>query len=75
MPELRQPAPVILNRRDDYTPLEALSRPYVRDEDDVESPAEIVARLHAEIAAKSPEHAAIVARFERQQREAGGLRW
>ena len=33
------------------------------------SPAEIVAVLHRRIAAKSPEHAALVARFERKQRE------
>jgi hypothetical protein len=31
------------------------------------SPREIAARLHAEIAAKSPEHAALVAAFERRQ--------
>ncbi len=31
------------------------------------SPAEIVARLHEQIAAKSPEHAALVARWEKKQ--------
>ena len=31
------------------------------------SPREIVADLHAVIAAKSPEHAALVAKFERRQ--------
>lgn len=31
------------------------------------SPREIVAGLHAEIAAKSPEHAALAAAFERKQ--------
>jgi SLT domain-containing protein len=31
------------------------------------TPREIVARLHELIAAKSPEHAALVAKFERRQ--------
>ena len=43
-------------------------RPYYRDADaDLREPAEIVAELHAQIAAKSPQHAALVARFERKQ--------
>ena len=33
------------------------------------TPAEIVAGLHAEIAAKSPEHARLVVAFERKQEE------
>jgi hypothetical protein len=37
----------------------------------VEHPSVIVARLHAEIAAKSPEHAALVAEFEQLPRRPG----
>ena len=36
-------------------------------EQDGPSPQEIIADLHAVIAAKSPEHAALVAEFERRQ--------
>jgi hypothetical protein len=36
-----------------------------REEDDARTPQEITAELHAEIAARSPEHAALVAEFER----------
>lgn len=42
---------------------------YSRAAETVESPREIVARLHERIAAKSPEHAALVAGFEQRQAE------
>lgn len=49
------------------SPLDGLRRNYVRHALPEEaSPQQIVARLHAEIAAKSPEHAFLVAEFERK---------
>jgi hypothetical protein len=47
------------------SPLDALRRNYKRHPlPEQATPKEIVARLHAEIAAKSPEHASLVAAFE-----------
>jgi len=53
-----------------FLSLDGLSGGYTHRPDPEElSPREIVERLHAEIAAKSPEHAALVAKFrEKQQR-------
>jgi hypothetical protein len=51
------------------SPLDGLRRNYARRAPEEPSPREIVARLHAQIAAKSPEHATLVAEFQaRQQR-------
>ena len=50
------PAPVAQRRDYEYRP-----------EPDQPSPREIVAGLHAQIAAFSPEHASLVAEFERRQ--------
>jgi hypothetical protein len=65
MRELHEPRLLVTAHRDG-NPAAALSRPYrwAGDGDRVESPAEITGRLHAVIAAKSPEHAALVAAFE-----------
>ena len=54
------------------SPLDELRRNYSwretgTPEPEEPSPQEIVARLHGVIAAKSPEHAAMVAEFERGQ--------
>ena len=54
------------------SPLDALRRNYRRREPPVQlSPGEIVAGLHAEIAAMSPGQADLVARFERKQQRRG----
>src|SRR5580704_11435832 len=56
------------------SPLESLRINYTRhDEPEEPSPSEIVAGLHAEIAALSPEHARLVANFKRAQEEARQL--
>jgi hypothetical protein len=49
------------------SPYMLIRRNYVVRADEVLSPREIVARLHEEIAAKSPEHARLVAAFRRRQ--------
>jgi len=41
--------------------------PYDAERPEVASPRQIVAELHAKIAAKSPEHASLVARFEQHR--------
>ena len=46
--------------------LQSLRRDYRHQPDAEPEPREIVARLHAEIAAKSPEHAAMVAGWEQR---------
>ena len=53
-----------------FLSLDGLSGGYTHRPDPEElSPQEIVERLHEEIAAQSPEHAALVAKFrEKQQR-------
>jgi len=73
MPGLHQPRPLTPERRDGNSPLRHLSRPYYREGagDDLESPAEIIARIHAAIAAQSPEHAQLVADYERVREETG----
>ena len=53
------------------SPLESLRLNYRRQDHPGElTPAEIVAQLRAEIAAKSPEHARLVARYEAAERAA-----
>ena len=53
------------------TPMEALRRDYRRQSAPEEpSPAEIVAGIHRQIARMSPDHARLVAEFERRQTEA-----
>ena len=66
MPDIRHLATTL--GRDGTSPLDAYRLNY-RWTSQAEglTPREIVAGLHAEIAAKSPEHARLVAEFERRQ--------